>query len=47
LSLPLITREDLAAFIRSDLRELFGCEPSDRGVELLARFLKKEGVSVG
>ena len=45
--IPLITREDLAAFIRSDLRDLFGCEPSERGLELLRRFLEKEGVKVG
>lgn len=44
---PLITREDIAAFIQAELSQLFGCEPSDRGVELLARFLTERGVNVG
>jgi len=44
---PLITREDLAAFIRSELRDLFGTEVTDRGIEIMARFLKDGGVKVG
>jgi hypothetical protein len=47
MSNPLITREDIAAFIQAELSRLFGCEPSDRGVDLLARFLTERGVKVG